>query len=53
MGVDALRANPLRTLLSTTGVVIGVAALVAAFVSWIGLNLLRRLRPSYFEGSKG
>jgi putative ABC transport system permease protein len=31
VGTDALRANPLRTLLSTTGVVIGVAALVAAF----------------------
>jgi putative ABC transport system permease protein len=31
VGADALRANPLRTLLSTTGVVIGVAALVAAF----------------------
>ncbi len=31
VGVGGLRANPLRTLLSTTGVVIGVAALVAAF----------------------
>ena len=31
VGTDALRANPLRTLLATTGVVIGVAALVAAF----------------------
>ena len=29
IGVDGLRLNPLRTLLSTLGIVIGVASLVA------------------------
>ncbi len=31
VGADSLRTNPTRTTLSTTGVIIGVAALVAAF----------------------
>ena len=42
MGVDALRTNPLRTLLSTTGVVIGVAALVAAFAITDGVEVWSR-----------
>lgn len=42
IGVDALRANPLRTLLSTTGVVIGVAALVAAFAVTDGVAVWSR-----------
>jgi putative ABC transport system permease protein len=39
---EALRANPLRTLLSTTGVVIGVAALVAAFAVTDGVYVWSR-----------
>ncbi len=42
VGTDALRANPLRTLLSTTGVVIGVAALVAAFAITDGVSVWSR-----------
>ncbi|MBV9879745.1 MAG: ABC transporter permease [Gemmatirosa sp.] len=42
VGVDALRANPLRTALSTTGVVIGVAALVAAFAITDGVDVWSR-----------
>src|SRR5690349_14690379 len=42
VGTDALRANPLRTLLSTTGVVIGVAALVAAFAITDGVAVWSR-----------
>ena len=42
VGADALRANPLRTLLSTTGVVIGVAALVAAFAITDGVEVWSR-----------
>jgi putative ABC transport system permease protein len=42
VGADALRANPLRTLLSTTGVVIGVAALVAAFAVTDGVDVWSR-----------
>ncbi|NUQ92421.1 MAG: ABC transporter permease [Gemmatimonadaceae bacterium] len=42
VGADALRANPTRTLLSTTGVVIGVAALVAAFAVTDGVYVWSR-----------
>lgn len=42
VGTDALRANPLRTMLSTTGVVIGVAALVAAFAITDGVAVWSR-----------
>ena len=42
VGTDALRANPLRTLLSTAGVVIGVAALVAAFAITDGVEVWSR-----------
>jgi len=31
VGADSLRSNPLRTVLATTGVIIGVGSLVAAF----------------------
>jgi len=42
VGADALRTNPLRTVLSTTGVVIGVAALVAAFAITDGVEVWSR-----------
>ncbi len=42
VGTDGLRANPLRTLLATTGVVIGVAALVAAFAITDGVAVWSR-----------
>jgi putative ABC transport system permease protein len=42
VGVDALRANPTRTLLATVGVVIGVAALVAAFAITDGVDVWAR-----------
>jgi putative ABC transport system permease protein len=42
IGADALRANPLRTMLATTGVVIGVAALVAAFAITDGVAVWSR-----------
>jgi len=42
VGTDALRANPLRTVLSTTGVIIGVAALVAAFAITDGVSVWSR-----------
>lgn len=42
VGADALWANPLRTLLATTGVVIGVAALVAAFAITDGVEVWSR-----------
>jgi putative ABC transport system permease protein len=42
VGADALRTNPLRTALSTTGVVIGVAALVAAFAITDGVEVWSR-----------
>ena len=37
-----MRANPLRTVLSTTGVIIGVAALVAAFAVTDGVDVWAR-----------
>src|ERR1700694_1990869 len=39
VGADSLRTNPTRTTLSTTGVIIGVAALVAAFLITDGVDL--------------
>lgn len=42
VGADGLRANPLRTLLAATGVVIGVAALVAAFAITDGVAVWSR-----------
>jgi putative ABC transport system permease protein len=42
VGADSLRANPLRTMLATTGVIIGVAALVAAFAITDGVDVWSR-----------
>src|SRR5258708_18404059 len=42
VGADSLRINPMRTTLSTTGVIIGVAALVAAFSITDGVDLWAR-----------
>ncbi|HEX2602994.1 MAG TPA: ABC transporter permease [Gemmatimonadaceae bacterium] len=42
VGADSLRSNPTRTTLSTTGVIIGVAALVAAFSITDGVDLWAR-----------
>ena len=42
VGADALRTNPMRTALSTTGVIIGVAALVAAFSITDGVDVWSR-----------
>ena len=42
VGADSLRANPLRTILATTGVIIGVAALVAAFAITDGVDVWSR-----------
>ena len=42
VGADSLRANPMRTVLSTTGVIIGVAALVAAFAITDGVDAWSR-----------
>jgi putative ABC transport system permease protein len=42
VGTEALRTNPLRTLLATTGVVIGVAALTAAFAVTDGVEVWSR-----------
>src|SRR6476659_624176 len=42
VGADSLRANPLRTVLATTGVIIGVAALVAAFAITDGVDVWSR-----------
>lgn len=38
IGIDSLREHPLRTLLSTTGIVIGVLALVATFAITDGVD---------------
>src|SRR5437588_11526555 len=42
VGADSLRTNPTRTTLSTTGVIIVVAALVAAFSITDGADLSAR-----------
>jgi putative ABC transport system permease protein len=42
VGMDALRAHPLRTVLSTLGVVIGVASLVAILALGDGLEVFSR-----------
>ncbi len=42
IGADALRANPLRTLLSTLGIVMGVAALVAVLALGDGMEQFAR-----------
>src|SRR5437868_11343846 len=42
VGADSLRANPTRTILATTGVIIGVAALVAAFAITDGVDVWSR-----------
>src|SRR2546423_3981052 len=42
VGADSLRPNPTRTTLSPTGVIIGVAALVAAFSITDGVDLWAR-----------
>jgi putative ABC transport system permease protein len=42
VGADSLRTNPTRTTLSTTGVIIGVAALVAALSITDGVDLWAR-----------
>ncbi|MDX1430212.1 MAG: ABC transporter permease, partial [Rhodothermales bacterium] len=43
-GFEALRANPLRTFLSTLGVIIGVAALVAVLSIGDSLETFSRLQ---------
>jgi putative ABC transport system permease protein len=42
VGADSLRSNPLRTILATTGVIIGVASLVAAFAITDGVEVWSR-----------
>ena len=42
VGADSLRSNPLRTVLATTGVIIGVASLVAAFAITDGVEVWSR-----------
>lgn len=42
VGADSLRANPTRTVLATTGVIIGVASLVAAFAITDGVDVWSR-----------
>ena len=42
VGADSLRANPMRTVLATTGVIIGVASLVAAFAITDGVDVWSR-----------
>jgi putative ABC transport system permease protein len=42
VGADSLRSNPLRTVLATTGVIIGVGALVAAFAITDGVEVWSR-----------
>lgn len=42
VGADSLRANPMRTVLATSGVIIGVAALVAAFAITDGVDVWSR-----------
>lgn len=42
VGFDTLRANPLRTILSTLGIIIGVAALVAVLSVGDGMERLAR-----------
>src|SRR3954454_24011405 len=42
VGADSLRANPMRTILATTGVIIGVASLVAAFAITDGVEVWSR-----------
>ncbi len=42
IGIETLRANPLRTVLSTLGVIIGVAALVAVLALGDGMEQLGR-----------
>jgi putative ABC transport system permease protein len=42
VGFDALRANPLRTLLSTLGIIMGVASLVAVLALGDGLERFAR-----------
>ena len=42
VGADSLRANPTRTVLATTGVIIGVGALVAAFAITDGVDVWSR-----------
>ena len=42
VGADSLRSNPLRTVLATTGVIIGVGSLVAAFAITDGVEVWSR-----------
>jgi putative ABC transport system permease protein len=49
-GVDALRTNPLRTFLSTLGVVIGVAALVSILSLGDGLEAYAREQVAQHTG---
>jgi putative ABC transport system permease protein len=49
-GVDALRTNPLRTFLSTLGVVIGVAALVSILSLGDGLEAYAREQVEQHTG---
>src|SRR4029079_15215571 len=42
VGADSLRSNPLRTVLATTGVIIGVGSLVSAFAITDGVEVWAR-----------
>src|SRR6478672_1437534 len=42
VGADSLRSNPLRTVLATAGVIIGVGSLVAAFAITDGVEVWAR-----------
>jgi putative ABC transport system permease protein len=42
VGLEALRANPLRTLLSTLGVVMGVGAMVSVLAMGDGVEQFSR-----------
>jgi putative ABC transport system permease protein len=46
IGLDALRANPLRTILSTLGVIMGVAAMVAVLAIGDGVEIYGRAQVS-------
>ena len=46
VGFETLRANPLRTILSTLGIIIGVAALVSVLSVGDGMERLARSRSA-------
>jgi putative ABC transport system permease protein len=48
VGLDALRVNPLRTILSTLGVIMGVAAMVAVLAIGDGVEIYGRVQVARF-----